>query len=195
AGNRKTAPAPDGNVTGATAGSYTTTYGYDEINELTSVTDAANNLTQYGYDDVGNKASVTDPKNNLTQYGYNLNHWPTTVTDAANFATTKGYDLDGLVTSTTDQNNNATTYTLDPRGDVIQQQVPHDTSGATTTYNTTQYVYDQVGNRTQVLTPQAVATGTSRTSTCITNQTCPFTYVTQYDADNRVSSQRSAYDS
>jgi len=34
-----------------------------------------------------------------------------------------------------------------PRGDVIQAMVPHDASGGTTTYNTTQYVYDQAGNR------------------------------------------------
>jgi YD repeat-containing protein len=119
---------------------------------------------------------------------------PTVATDAANHTTSQAYDLDGNVISSTDQNNNTTKLTLDPRGDVIQVMAPHDTSGGTTTYNTTQYVYDQVGNRTQVLTPRAVAAGTSTASACVATQTCPFTYVTQYDADNRVSAQRSAYD-
>jgi RHS repeat-associated protein len=194
AGNLTSVTDPDGNVSGAPPGSYTTTYGYDAINELTSVTDAAGGQTGYGYDDVGNRTSVTDPLNHLTKQDYNLNHWPTVATDAAGYTTKTGYDLDGLVTATTDQNNNTTQYTLDPRGDVIQAMAPHDTSGGTTTYNTTQYVYDQAGNRTQVLTPRAVAAGTSRTSACVASLTCPFTYVTQYDADNRVSAQRSAYD-
>jgi RHS repeat-associated protein len=194
AGNRTSVTEPDGNVSGAAAGSFTTTSSYDAINELTSVTDAAGDQAIYGYDDVGNKTSVKDPLGNLTQQAYNFNHWPTVATDAANHTTSKAYDLDGLVTSTTDQNNNATQYTLDPRGDVLQVMVPHDTSGATTTYNTTQYVYDQAGNRTQVLTPRALAAGTSRASSCVTTQTCPFTDVTQYDADNRVSAQQSAYD-
>lgn len=73
--------------------------------------------------------------------------------------------------------------------------MPHDTSGTSIVYNTTQYVYDQVGNRTQVITPQAVASGVSTTSSCVASQTCPYTWVTRYDADNRVSAQLSAYNS
>lgn len=194
AGNRTSVTGPDGNASGAAAGSYTTTYGYDAVNELASVTDAAGDQASYGYDDTGNKTSVTDPLGNLTRQAYNLSHWPTVATDAAGTTTSKAYDLDGLVTSATDQNNNTTKYTLHPRGDVTQVMAPHDTSGGTTTYNTTQYVYDQAGHRTQVLTPRAIANGTSATSACVQSQTCPFTYVTQYDADNRVSAQRSAYD-
>jgi len=193
AGNLASVTKPLGNVTGAAPGSFTTTYGYDAINELTSQTDANQNTTRYGYDDTGNKTSVTDPLTNLTKQAYNLNHWPTVTTDAATNTTSKSYDLDGKVISATDQNSNTTQYTLDPRGDVTQAKVPHDTSGGTTTYNTTQYVYDQVGNRTQILTPRAVAAGTSTTSACVATQTCPFTYVTQYNADNQVSAQRSAY--
>jgi len=194
-GNLTSVTQPDGNAAGAAAGSYTTTYAYDAINEQTSMTDALNNTTTYGYDDVGNATSVTDPLNNTTTQAYNLNHWPTSVTDAANFTKSKGYDLDGLVTSATDQNNNTTKYTLDPRGDVTQVMVPHAASGGTTTYNTTQYVYDQAGNRTQVITPRAVAAGISTSSSCVQSQTCPYTTVTHYDADNRVSAQLSAYNS
>src|SRR5207248_3268426 len=52
----------------------------------------------------------------------------------------------------------------------------------------------QAGNRTQVLTPRALANGYSRSSACITTQTCGYTYVTRYDASNRVSALLSAYD-
>jgi len=188
-GNLTSTTEPDGNQPSPPF-SYTTTYGYDAINELTSQTDAANNTTGYGFDDVGNRTTVTDPLNHLTKYAYDLDHRPTVTTDPANFTTSKGYDLDGLVTSTTDQNNNTTNYTLDPRSDVVQVMVPHDTSGGTTSYNTTQYGYDQVGNRTKVVTPRGVAAGVTTACT----QNCAFTHVTQYDADNRVKAQLSAYD-
>jgi len=64
----------------AAPGAYTTTYGYDAINELASVTDANGDQTSYGYDDAGNKTSVTDPLSNITRQAYNLNHLPTVAT-------------------------------------------------------------------------------------------------------------------
>jgi RHS repeat-associated protein len=196
-GNLTAATEPNGNAPGATPGSYTTSYGYDNINEPTSVTDAANDQTIYGYDDVGNRTSVKDPLGHLTQQGYNLNHQPTIATDAQNNTTITHYDLDGLVDKITDQNKNTTEYTRDPRGDLIQVKAPHDPAGTVpgeAAYNYTQYVYDQDGNRTQVLTPRAIANGYSRSSACITTQTCGYTYVTRYDANNQVTAQLSAYD-
>jgi len=88
-------------------------------------------------------------------------------TDPANFTTGRTYDLDGLVISSTDQNNHTTLLTLDPRGGLTQVRAPHDTSGSSIVYDTTQYAYDQVGNRTKVVTPRGVAagvTGASRTA-------------------------------
>jgi YD repeat-containing protein len=101
---------------------------------------------------------MTDPLNNVTKYAYDLDHQQISATDPANYSSSKAYDLDGLVISTTDQNNNTTLLTLDPRGDVVQKQVPHDTSG-TTTYDTTQYAYDQAGNRTKMITPRGSRPG------------------------------------
>jgi len=67
-GNLSSVTEPNGNAAGAPPGSYTTSYGYDNINELTSVTDAAGDPdTIYGYDNVGNRKSVTDPLAHLTQ--------------------------------------------------------------------------------------------------------------------------------
>jgi RHS repeat-associated protein len=186
-GNLATQTAPDGNVPGATAGSYTTSYGYDAINEQTSVTDPLGNETRYGYDDVGNRNSVATARQFAaevsTQTQYNLNNQVTQVTDpAGNFAKT-GYDLDGNVTSTTDQNNNTTQYTLDADGQVTQVQAPAQAPGASVTYNTTQYTYDQNGNKTQVISPRGVASG-------ITNA---YTTQTKYTADNQVSAVLAPY--
>ena len=182
-GNLATQVAPLGNVSGATAGSYTTSYGYDVINELTSVTDPAGGLTKYGYNDVGDKTSVTDPDTNQTQYAYNLNHQVTQVTDAASNTTKTGYDLDGNVTSKTDQNGNTTLYTLNADAEVTQVQVPAQAPGAAVSYDTTQYTYDQDGNTTQVISPRSVASGI----------TGAYTSQAKYTADNKVSSVLTPY--
>jgi RHS repeat-associated protein len=182
-GNQLTVTAPDGNVSGAPAGSYTTTTAYDAVDQPTTVTDAAGKQTITTFDDVGNKTQVTDPLNHVTQTAYDLDHRPTTVTDAGNFTTSTGYDLDGAKTSTTDQNNNTTLYTLDPRGLVTQVQVPHTSSSGTITYDTTQFQYDQVGNKTAVISPRGVASGIANA----------YTTKTSYDADNRKSAEFGAY--
>jgi YD repeat-containing protein len=186
-GNLATRTAPDGNVPGAAAGSYTTSYGYDAINELTSVTDALGNEARYGYDDVGNQNSTATARQYAagvsTQVQYTLNHQVKQVTDAAGNITKTGYDLDGLVTSATDQNNNTTQYTLDADGQVTQVQVPAQAPGASVSYDTTQYHYDQDGNRTQVISPRGVASG-------ITNA---YTTQAKYTADNQVSAVLTPY--
>ncbi len=182
-GNLATTTQPDGNVSGATPGSYTTSYGYDQINEQTSSTDAAGGVISYGYNDVGDRTSITDPKTNQTQSFYNLNHQLTQTTDPAGNTTKAGYDLDGLAISATDKNGNTTLNTLDADGQLTQQQVPAQAPGAAVSYDTTQYAYDQAGNRTKVISPRGVASGISGA----------YTTQTQYNADNQVSAQLSAY--
>src|SRR5262249_55867243 len=147
----------------------------------------------------------TDPDNNLTKFQYDLNHKLTQVTDANNGTTITHYDLDGLVDHVTDANGNITYYTLDADGQITQQQVPAQAPGAAETCGTattpppagcdiTQYAYDQVGNRTQVLTPSAIAAGYSLSSGCVSTPTtspCPDTWVTGYNADNTMDLQQS----
>ncbi|MFF3911723.1 DNRLRE domain-containing protein [Streptomyces sp. NPDC001848] len=182
-GNQLTMTTPDGNVSGAQAGSYTITTTYDAADEPVTVTDAAGKKTTTSYDDVGNKIQVTDPLNHTTKTAYDLDHRPTTVTDAANYTTSTAYDLDGAKTSTTDQNGNTTLFTNDQDGHVTQVQVPHTSSGGTITYDTTQYQYDQVGNKTATITPRGVASGIANA----------YTTKTTYDADNRKSAEFGAY--
>ncbi|MBC9731294.1 DNRLRE domain-containing protein, partial [Streptomyces sp. TRM68367] len=191
-GNQLTETDPNGNLSGATPGSYTTTTAYDVLDRPVSVTDAAGHVTSTSYDDVGNTVKVVDPLKNLTtdttdftsKYAYNLDHRPISVTDAAGHTKQTGYDKDGLQTSTTDEDGNQTLYTYDERGMVTQVQVPHDNPSGTLTYDTTKYDYDQVGNQTKVYSPRAVAA----------NTTTAFTTQTVYDELNRVKAQLSAYD-
>jgi RHS repeat-associated protein len=183
AGNLTSVTEPDGNVP-SPASSFTTTFTYDAINERISATDANGGVTTTGHDNVGNVTSVTDPLGHEAKFAYDLDHRQTSATDPAGFSTSQTYDLDGLVLTSTDRNGSRTLFTLDPRGKVTQAMVPHDTSGASIVYNTTQYVYDQVGNRIKVITPRGAASG----------GTDAFTQQTKYDADNRVQARLSAFD-
>jgi RHS repeat-associated protein len=191
-GNQLTATAPKGNLPGATPGSYTTHYAYDELDRVISSTDAAGHITSTAYDEAGNTIKVVDPLKNLTSdttdytstYAYDLNHQPVSVTDAAGHTKKTGYDKDGLQTSTTDEDGNQTLYTLDAAGQVTEVKAPHDDASGTITYDTTRYEYDQVGNTTKTYSPRAVAAGS----------TTAFTTQTVYDELNRVKKQLSPYD-
>ncbi|CCK25661.1 mucin-2 [Streptomyces davaonensis JCM 4913] len=190
-GNLKTTTEPKGTATTGDATDYVTTNHYNEIYQLDHVLNSAGDKVSYEYDTVGNVTEVIDPKKNATtdttdfttKTVYDLNHRVKSVTDAAGKTSAKSYDKDGLVLSTTDPENNTTTITYDERGMQKEVKVPH--SGTTSiTYRTTQFEYDQVGNTTKVITPRAVAAGT----------TTAFTARTEYDALNRPVKQFQPYD-
>ncbi|MCL8015631.1 DNRLRE domain-containing protein [Streptomyces sp. AS02] len=190
-GNVETVTEPKGTLTTSDTTDYVTTSHYDAINQLTSVVNAKGDRVSYEYDSVGNLTKVVDPKKDATtdpddfttKTDYDLNHRVTQVTDAAGKFTKRGYDKDGLVVSTTDAENNTTLVTYDERGSQTEVRVPHDGT-STITYRTTKYEYDQVGNTTNVITPRAVAAGT----------TTAFTARTEYDALNRPVKQFQPYD-
>ena len=180
-GNKLTVTAPNGNLTDA-AGDYTTRYGYDEIYQLTGVTDPKGNTTGYRYNGAGDLTRVVDAHKNATPdpddftalIGYTLDHQVSTVFDAAGFDTKFGYDRDGLQTTLTDQNDSVSTTVYDPRGLVIETRVPHASGEARPT--TQQFQYDQVGNQTKVISPRGVATDDDPTD---------FLTETRYDVLNR----------
>ncbi|MEW6096327.1 MAG: hypothetical protein AB1567_07360 [bacterium] len=47
-----------------------TTYEYDNVGQLGTITDALGNKTIYEYDGVGNRLSMTDALGNTTRYEY-----------------------------------------------------------------------------------------------------------------------------
>jgi RHS repeat-associated protein len=189
AGNVTKVTEPMGTLTTSDGTDYVTSYVYDEIYEQKSVTDAGGDTLTYDYDNVGNVVTVVDPRKNATadqtdyttKYTYDLNHRVKTATDAAGYTTKTDYDHDGLTTQTTDQNNTTTVISLDARGKPYQVKVPH----AAGVDDITQYVYDQVGNQTKVITPRGVAT---------TGVADDFVQETQYDELNRVKEKLTPYD-
>ncbi|MEU4480232.1 DNRLRE domain-containing protein [Micromonospora sp. NPDC023966] len=191
-GNLLTTTEPKGNLS-PDVGDYATTNGYDEIYQLTSVTNAKGDKITYEYDNVGNVVTVVDPRKNATadtadyttKLAYDQAHRVTKSTDALGKSTSSTYDRDGLVTATIDQLGNTTEVTLDPRGKPSEVKVPHKNDNGTITYRTTRYEYDEVGNQTKVITPRGVATDLDAND---------FATVTVYDKLNRVKETQSAYD-
>jgi RHS repeat-associated protein len=192
-GNVLTTTEPKGNLTSSDPTDYVTSNEYDGIYQLVSVTDAKGDKITYQYDSVGNVAKVVDPRKNATTdtsdytstMTYDLAHRLTKTTDALGKSTSTTYDRDGLVTGNTDELGNTTLVTLDGRGETTEVKVPYKNVAGTISYRITKYEYDQVGNRTKVISPRGVAT---------TDDPDDFAQVTVYDALNRVKETQSAYD-
>ncbi|MFE4415428.1 DNRLRE domain-containing protein [Streptomyces sp. NPDC056821] len=187
-GNLKTTTEPKGVATTADATDYVTTNNYDAIYQITSVVNAKGDKVSYEYDNVGNQVTVVDPKKNATadttdytaKTEYDLNHRPVKVIDAIGKYTTTSYDKDSLVVATTDKERNKTETIYDERAMVVEQKVPYEG----TTVRSTKFEYDQVGNRTKVITPRGVNTPNTE----------DFTHRTQYDKLNRPVKQFQPYD-
>jgi RHS repeat-associated protein len=188
-GNLLTETEPMGNLT-PDPGDYKTSYGYDEIYQLTAATDAAEHRISYSYDNVGNLTKVVDPRKNATAdpddytttYTYDRNHRRLTVTDALGHIAGTGYDRDGNVTSTTDKENNTTTYVYDERAKLSEVRVPHKLNGAP---RITRLEYDEVGNKTRTVSPRGVDT---------TDDPDDFATTIVYDQLNRPIEQHAPFD-
>jgi YD repeat-containing protein len=153
-GNVVSQTEPLGNLTPADPDDHVTSYAYDQVYQLLSVTDAEGNQAGYQYDNVGNLIEQTDPRGNPTGYTYDRNHRLTTLTDAAGQTTHTEYDLDSLVTATIDQAGVRTETVYDQRGMVAEMRTPH-RDGST---RVTRYEYDQAGNPLRVTSPRGTAT-------------------------------------
>ena len=101
--------------TGQTA--RTTTYAYDSMNRLTTVTDPLGFQTIYGYDSDGNQVTVNDPMGRVTTTVFDALNRPTVVIDPLlGNRTTTTYDGDGQVIQVIDPMGRITTTTYDNRG-------------------------------------------------------------------------------
>ena len=100
-----------------------TTYIYDSLNNLTSVTDARNFTTTYTY----NGKLLTSSEDALggdTTYTYTAQGYLASVTDSLGRVTTYTYDSFGQRTSMTDPSNNIWNYTYDSLGRLINTTDP-----------------------------------------------------------------------
>ncbi len=106
-GEQTSETSPDGNVSGANAGNFTTVTAYNSDSEETSVTEGGGSgatvtprTTTYGYDGDGNQTAVTDARNYTTNTAYNADDESALVTDPDGNQTLTCYDGDGNVTQT-----------------------------------------------------------------------------------------------
>jgi RHS repeat-associated protein len=192
------------------ANSNTTTFAYNAINQLTTITDSNGNTTTYTYDNDGNRASITDANGNAAYFEYNYKKDPVQITNAINGITSlsygstgcpscgggtdkltalvdaKGnttayeYDLLGRVTKQTDPLGNVTTYTYDPKGNLISRT---DANNKTITYT-----YDAIKRLTKKTYPDSTTVNFTydTNGNMLTAYNANIYYAFTYDANNRL---------
>ncbi len=104
----------------------TTTYAYDSMNRVVTVTDPLGNQTIHGYDAAGNQTSVKDALGRISTTIYDALNRPTVTVDPMNNRTTVTYDAEGEKLTVTDAMNRITTYTYSIRGWVATVTDPMD---------------------------------------------------------------------
>jgi RHS repeat-associated protein len=118
----------------------TTTYARDAATNLVqSVTDALGRVTSFTYDAAGNALTVTDPASNVRTLTYEPTFSNvTSIRDPLNNQRTFTYDSYGNLTSVRDPLNNQTTIAYNATGDPTSVTDPLS--------HTTALTYDEVGN-------------------------------------------------
>jgi RHS repeat-associated protein len=149
--------SPSNRVTSVTdALSRQTTFGYDSVGNLTSVTrlagtgsavtttwtyepafqqvatitDPLNHTTSFAYDALGRLTTITDPLSHQTTFTYNAAGQPLTVTDPLSKTTTFAYATGNLVSITSPLGGVASRF-VDAVGRVVSSTAP---TGATATF-------------------------------------------------------------
>jgi RHS repeat-associated protein len=203
--------APDGNLTGANAGNYTTVTAYNNDGQKTTVTQGGGTghtvtprVTTYGYDGDGNQTSVQDARTYTTTTAYNADDKATLVTNPDSNSTLTCYDGDGNTAQTVpavgvaaNTLTAASCPTSYPSGygtrlaadatvdtfDALGHKVT-ETSPAPagqSGYETTTYTYDGSGNQLTVTAPPATTGGPSK----VTSDT--------YNAAGQLASETTGY--
>jgi RHS repeat-associated protein len=93
---------------------------YDALNRLSRITDPASGVTQFGYDANDNLASVKDPRNLTTSYGHNGFGDVTQQVSPDSGTTNNTYDSGGNLKTVTDARSALATYSYDALNRVSQ---------------------------------------------------------------------------
>jgi RHS repeat-associated protein len=109
----------------------TTTYGYDDNGNRTSVNAPMSRNTMNLYDELNHLKQITDPANGVTQFAYDGNDNLTTVTDPRSLATTYTFTGFGDLKTQTSPDTGGTTKTYDSGGNLATST---DSRGAISTY-------------------------------------------------------------
>jgi YD repeat-containing protein len=124
----------------------TTTWIYDDLNRLISVTDPFDQTVGYGYDAVGNRTSLTYPDGHVVQYTFDAGNRLTNVNDPE-IEVGYNYDAGNHMRGITRTNGVESLYTYDAAGRVTN--LTHLSSQDTlASYD---YAYDPAGNLIQAI--------------------------------------------
>ncbi|MHB9861197.1 LamG-like jellyroll fold domain-containing protein [Streptomyces sp. YIM S03343] len=182
----------------------TQSYKYNVLGDVTETTDPAGNVSTYTYNMdgdvlVAHDTDGTSTKNTYDGYGQLVTTQDLDPLGGVLRTSRSTYDRAGNPVSVTDYRGHTTTRTVDPSGLVTKAVEPVSaTESITTTYG-----YDAAGNRTRFTDgrgnpfittyntwglPESLIEPSTPAHTALNNRT----FTTLYDADGRVTEQRSA---
>lgn len=176
-------------------------FGYDAIGRLSTVTQFLNGsplVTTYGYDEVGNRISQTDANSHATRFAYDQLGRRISRTLPLGMKETYGYDAVGNLASRGDFNGHNTTYTYDTMNRLKTQTADAFFStgscagglcGATqVTYN-----YNNMGRRSSMVDPSGTTNYTyDSRDRLLTKATPAGTLTYTYDAAGNVLTLKSS---
>ena len=139
----------EGNRTSMADGTGTTSYTYDELGQILTVSSPASpaaKVVGYRYDLDGERTKLIYPDGSWVAYEFDKDGRMVSVTDWANRVTRYAYLPDGSVSSVQNANGTSTIYRYDNVGRLTQVW---NLSGANTISQHT-YTLDSAGNRTRL---------------------------------------------
>jgi RHS repeat-associated protein len=122
------------------------TYGYDAVRRLTTVTNSKGKLVQYVYDDIGHLVTLTYPDGRTVTYGYDAAGRLSTALDWAARSTGYGYDGAGNLASIMYPNGAISSYAYDNANRLVAITNRVDAR----TLSSFTYTLDSSGNRVQM---------------------------------------------
>ncbi|MDD5174082.1 MAG: DUF6531 domain-containing protein [Candidatus Omnitrophica bacterium] len=180
----------------------TTTYTYDTLDRLKTMTDDLDHTTTYYYDANGNRERVEDAESKSTVYEYDERNLLLRIMDVNSNITEYNYDENGNLKEIVDAKQNITGYSYDGFDraktttfpDLTQESYDYDANSNLTSKTTRKseaitYAYDELNRLKQKSTPEGTITYAYDTASRLETVTDPRgTTIYGYDALNRVKS-------
>jgi RHS repeat-associated protein len=200
AGNVISVTSPRGNLAGANAAEFTTTFNWDPIGRLTNVvepvTSSTSITTTYAYDAAGNQTALTDGRGNTTTYEYNPWNLQSAVIEPSTTAHpnlvdrtwTNEFDPAGLPVRSTEPGGVVVQRAFDELGRLVTETGSGPTAAPAATRT---FTYDAAGLMTQASSPAGPIGFTYDDRGLLTASTGPAVYTGSftYDAAGRLTSR------
>jgi RHS repeat-associated protein len=136
-----------GRRTSMTDSTGTTSWTYNDANQVMTVTDPFNKTVSYNYDPSGNRTGLTYPDTTQVNYAYDPGNRLTTVSQGQTSIAGYQYDAANRLTDITRANNVNTSYAYDDASRLLS--ITH--AQGTELLSSFQYLYDKVGNRVRAV--------------------------------------------